>query len=261
MIRRLSWILALVLICAGTGGTGNSRTFAKDRPPESGAALQQILELESTARLLAILLDSGRSVVNENLPLFDDPNRSKGLSPEAFERQMAEIFLSRSGTDLRDLTNAKISARSRQLLKELVAVSKQVVAEAQPELSSGPAGAKGFIPAVFGARTASRFSERTGVRLKQTALVPRNPANAPDSSEKLALEAFADTNYPREKAISEVTTGSNSLRLMYPLYTTRHCLDCHGEPKGKPDRTGYPREGMKLGQNAGAISVVIPLRP
>lgn len=261
MICRLSWILALVLACAEAGGTGNNRVFAKDRPPESGAALQQILELESTARLLAILLDSGRSVVNENLPLFDEPNRPNGLSPEAFERQLAEIFLSRSGTDLRDLTQAKIPPRGKRLLKELVAVSKQVVAEAQPELTHRPAGEKGFIPAVFGARTAARFSERTGVRLKQTALAPRNPANGPDSSEKLALEAFADSNYPREKAISEVMAGSGALRLMYPLYTTRHCLDCHGEPKGEPDRTGYPREGMKLGQNAGAISVVIPLRP
>ncbi len=261
MNRRLRWILASVLACAGAGWMGNNLGSAKDRPPESGAALQQILELETTARLLAILLDSGRSVVNENLPLFDDANRTKRLPPDVFEHQLAEIFLGRSGTDLRDLDHAKIPARSKRLLKELVTVSKQIVDEAQPELARTPDGVKGFIPAVFGARTAARFSERTGVRLKQTTLLPRNPANAPDPSEKVALEAFADLSYPREKAISEVTAGSSSLRLMYPLYTTRHCLDCHGEPKGKPDKTGYPREGLKLGQNAGAISVVIPLRP
>jgi hypothetical protein len=261
MIRRLSWILASVLVFTVGGWGGNDPAVAKDRSPESGAALQQILELETTARLLAILLDSGRSVINENLPLFNDPDLSKGMSPDAFERQLAEIFLSRSGTDLLDLANARIPARSKRLLKELVLVSKQVVAEAQPELTRQPDGAKGFIPAVFGTRTAARFNERTGVRLKQTTLFPRNPANAPDPSERIALEAFADSSYPREKAISEMTVGSSSLRLMYPLYTTRHCLDCHGEPKGGLDKTGYPREGLKLGQNAGAISVVIPLQP
>jgi Protein of unknown function (DUF3365) len=61
--------------------------------------------------------------------------------------------------------------------------------------------------------------------------------------------------------ISEVTAKSKLLRLMFPLYTTRKCLECHGDPKGEVDHTGYAREGLRLGQNAGAISVVIPIRP
>ena len=89
-----------------------------------------------------------------------------------------------------------------------------------------------LIPAVFGSRVAGRFTERTGVRMKQTALVPRNPANAPDAVERSALEMFAAPDYPREKAISEATAKSGMFRLMYPLYMTRQCLDCHGEPKG-----------------------------
>ena len=261
MIRRLSWILASMLASTEVWWAGSDLAFAKDRLPESRVALQQIVELENTASLLAILLDSGRSVVNENLPLFDDPTQAGKLTADSFERQLAEMFLSRSGIDLNDLDHAKVPARSKRLLKELVLVSKEVVEEARQEMARPPMGGKGFIPAVFGARTAARFSARTGVRLKQTALFPRNPANAPDTMEKLALEAFAESNYPREKVISEVTTKSASLRLMYPLYTTRHCLDCHGEPKGERDKMGYAREGLKLGQNAGAISVVIPIRP
>ncbi|MER3423025.1 MAG: hypothetical protein C4293_07095, partial [Nitrospiraceae bacterium] len=62
------------------------------------------------------------------------------------------------------------------------------------------------------------------------------------------------------RVIGEITAKSGALRLLYPLYTTRQCLVCHGGPKGEPDKTGYPREGLQLGQNAGAISVVIPLR-
>jgi general secretion pathway protein A len=258
--RCLRWFLASVLAFTGAGWRGSHAVLAKDRAPEPGAPLQQILELENTARLLAILLDSGRSVVSENVSLFEETTRARRLPPEVFERQMAEVFLIRSGTDIRDLDNAKVPARGKRLLKELVTVSKQIIAEAQPEMTRPLAGANGFVPAVFGARTAARFSERTGVRLKQTALQTRNPSNAPDPFETVALKAFADPSYPREKPISEVTATSGALRLMYPLYMTRHCLDCHGEPKGEPDRMGYAREGLKLGQNAGAISVVIPIR-
>jgi general secretion pathway protein A len=142
----------------------------------------------------------------------------------------------------------------------LLAVSKDVVRDAQPDLNKADARSV-LIPAVFGSRVAGRFSERTGIRLKQTALSPRNPKNAPDAVERSALEMFAAPDYPREKAISEATAKSGMVRLMYPLYITRQCLDCHGEPKGALDKTGYPREGLRLGQNAGAISVAIHMTP
>lgn len=108
-----------------------------------------------------------------------------------------------------------------------MAVGRQVVADAQAEFNRlhGP---RGFLPAIFGARVASRFTERTGVRMKQTTLVPRNPANAPDSTERAALELFADPGYPREKPISETIAKNGMLRLMFPLYPTRHCLECYG---------------------------------
>jgi len=262
MASRLRWVIALLLISAVAGWGSSERVGAKDRQPESGAPLHTILELETTARLLAILLDSGRNVINENQVLFDEQRKTaKDFTPDVFERQLLDIFHSRSGTDLRDLKAARIPAGAKKLLKELVLVSKEVVAEAQAEINRPAGGFNEFIPAIFGARVATRFTERTPVRLKQTALVPRNPLNAPDAAEQTALEAFADPSYPREKVISEVTAKGGSLRLMFPLYTTRKCLDCHGDPKGERDRTGYPREGLRLGQNAGAISVVIPIRP
>ncbi|KXK04419.1 MAG: hypothetical protein NBKEAIPA_00599 [Nitrospirae bacterium] len=239
-------------------------TRATDPPPASRASLpfQTILELERTARLLAILLDSGRAVVNDNQTLLDDPAKGdKGFTSDVFERQLIDMFRGRSGVDLREVETGTLSPRSRRLLKELVAVSKQVVEDAQANLNRSGAGYKGFIPAVFGERVAARFTAKTGVRLKQTALVPRNPANRPDAYEQVALEAFADAAYPREQVISEIAAAGAALRLMFPLYATRHCLDCHGQPKGERDRTGYPREGLVLGQNAGAISVVLPVVP
>lgn len=260
MLSRLRWIAAVMVILAGSEAGTGTLLWAKNTNSDTGIALQAVLELEQTARLLAILLDSGRSVINENQTLFDDPGkREKGLPPEVFERQLTDMFRGRSGIDLADIESARIPVSARGLLKGLAALSKQVVAEAQRDIGRASAGSKRLIPAVFGAQVATRFTERTGVRMKQTTLVPRNPANAPDSSERSSLEIFADPNYPREKVISETTAASGTLRLMFPLYTTRQCLDCHGEPKGTLDKTGYPREGLKLGQNAGAISVVIPL--
>jgi Protein of unknown function (DUF3365) len=260
MLSRLHWIAVVLMILTRSEVEQGGLSWAKDTNADSGIALQTVLDLEYTARLLAILLDSGRSVINENQILFDDPGkRGNGLTPDAFGRQLTDMFRSRSGIDLADLDSARIPASAKEWLRDLVVLSKQVVAEAQPEISRPPVGSKGFIPAVFGARVATRFTKQTGVRMKQTALVPRNPANAPDSSERASLEIFADPNYPRERVISETSAGSRTLRLMFPLYTTRQCLACHGEPKGTMDRTGYPREGLKLGQNAGAISVVIPL--
>ncbi len=262
MARGLRYVIAAFLVCAVAAWTSSEGACAKERPPESGTPLQTILELETTARLLAVLLDSGRNVINEHEVLFDEQKKTeKDFTPDMFERQLLDVFRSRSGTDLRDLEAARIPARAKKLLKELVLVSTEVVAEAQPEINRRDGGHQEFIPAIFGSRVSTRFTQRTHVRLKQTALAPRNPLNAPDAVERTALVAFADPTYPLEKVISEVTAKSGSLRLMFPLYTTRKCLDCHGDPKGELDRTGYPREGFKLGQNAGAIRLMIPIRP
>lgn len=260
MVRHLLGILVGVLsvwvVMAGEPGARESRSS------ESGPSFRTVLELESTARLLAILLDSGRAVINDNQALIDDPEKGdKEFSPPVFEQQLVELFRSRSGIDLHELNAARFPQRTKELLRTLAFTSRQVVAEAQPEINRQGTGFKGFIPAVFGTRVASRFQQLTGVRLKQTALFPRNPSNAPDPFEEAALQAFANPSHPKEKVISEVTATDGPLRLMFPLYATRGCLDCHGEPKGTKDRTGYPKEGLRLGQSAGAISVVIPIRP
>jgi general secretion pathway protein A len=253
-------MLPVCLIVSGLAGDGASA--ARRGAQESGPAFQTVVELETTARLLAVLLVSGRAVINDNQDLFDNPERGdKGFSPEVFERQLVEAFRARSGIDLRELDSARLPPRAGKLLGTMVSVSKQVVADAQPQINQPGVGFKGFIPAVYGARVAGRFTQTTGVKLKQTALTPRNRANMPDSFEKAVLMMFADASHPRDKVISEVTAGSRVLRLMLPLYATRRCLDCHGEPKGQPDKTGYPREGLQLGQNAGAISVTIPILP
>ena len=43
--------------------------------------------------------------------------------------------------------------------------------------------------------------------------------------------------------------------MMVPDYYAASCLSCHGEPKNSLDITGYPREGAKLGDLGGVISI------
>ncbi|WP_447977550.1 Tll0287-like domain-containing protein [Candidatus Nitrospira bockiana] len=265
--RRSAWAILLIagLIAGATASPGWPRSAASP----AGPAFQSLLELEQTARLLAVLLDSGRAVVNEHPELYQGGERP-GLAPDLFEQQLNDMFRARSGIDLRELDESRAPEKVKRWLPLMVTISKEVVAEsdmkaAAQALSAAPSSGDparpplALIPAVFGSRVATRFSAATGVRLKQTSLTPRNPANAPDAFEQAALQAFADPGHAREQAISEVTAQSGALRLMYPLYATRQCLACHGEPKGQPDTMGYRREGLRIGQNAGAISVVIPL--
>ena len=107
-------------------------------------------------------------------------------------------------------------------------------------------------------QAAARFSGKSRVRLKQTALLPRNPKNEPDPYEAAALRRLAAQPSP-PKTISELTDEGKTLRVLNPIYHTKDCLKCHGGPTGELDISGYPKEGAREGDLAGAISVSIPL--
>ena len=161
-MRRLPWMLAC-LVAAGSLSALPS-AWGLESSDRSTIRFHTILELEQTARLLAILLDSGRAVVNDNQTLLDDPTKAhKGFTPEVFEGQLRDMFRGRAGINLDELAGGTLSPRSRHLLQELVTVSKQVIADAQAELNRQGAGFKGFIPAVFGAREIGRASCRERV--------------------------------------------------------------------------------------------------
>jgi len=44
-----------------------------------------------------------------------------------------------------------------------------------------------------------------------------------------------------------------------PIHYVRDCLKCHGEPKDDLAISGYPKEGAREGNLAGAITVTPPL--
>ena len=250
--RPLRW-RAVFAVCLSLACVVVGRGHAEPAPSES-------VEL---ARLLALLLDSGRVVLAERQPVLNDPSQGdKGFTPAVFEGEVVEEFLQRSGgLDLARLETTKISDQGKQLLWSLMAAGKEVMEEKQPVLNEKFLGYKNVIHATWGTWTTKKFSQRTQARLKQTALDFRNPNNAPDTFEARVLRQFADPNYPREgeRVLTEVTDGGASLRLMLPLFHKKECLVCHGIPKGDIDISGYRKEGHKEGESAGAISVTIPL--
>lgn len=219
-------------------------------------------EAEETARLLAKLLQAGRLVVDRNQAAIDDPRRGdKGFTPEAFEAQLVEEFLRQTHIDLRRLDEAPpflVPPMAKELLPAFVLASKEVVRDAQVVINQRGIGYKNFIPATYGSQAARRFTARSHVRLKQTTIRPRNPKNEPDEYEASVLRWLSGR--PNAEAyVSELTDKGQMLRVVMPIYYVKDCLKCHGEPKGEEDISGYPKEGAREGDLAGAITVTVPL--
>lgn len=221
------------------------------------------VEGEETARLLAQLLSAGRIVIDHNQTLIDDPHRAeKGFTPEAFEQQVIQQYREMTGIDLSNLQQTTpsivVPPLARELLPAFLEASKDVVRDAQLVINQRGVGYKNFIPATYGSQAARRFSQRSHVRLKQTALHPRNPKNEPDEYEASVLQWLSGR--PRADAyVSELTDNRATLRVIMPIYYERECLKCHGEPKGDLDISGYPKEGHKEEGLAGAITVTMPI--
>jgi Protein of unknown function (DUF3365) len=215
-------------------------------------------ETEKTAQLLAQLLNVGRLIVERNQALIDDPHKAeKGFTPEVFEQQVVAEFIHQTNINLTDLPS-HLPSLAKTLLPVLLRSSKEVVADAQLVINQRGIGYKNFIPATFGSQAARKFSNRSTVQMKQTTLNARNLKNVPDQYETAVLKQLA--NQPMvQSTISEWTDGEKTLRTMTPMYYTKDCLSCHGNPKGVLDISGYPREGAKEGDLAGAISIQIPV--
>jgi general secretion pathway protein A len=223
-----------------------------------GLAQAHRAESEQTAHYLAALLDVGRLVVERNQTLINDPRKGdKGFTPEAFERQVVDEFLRQTAIDLNRLPS-HLPDLTKELLPLLLRSSKEIVADAQFVINQRGIGYKNFIPATFGSQAARKFSSRSRVKMKQTTLNPRNLKNTPDAYEEQVLERLA-TQPASNTPVTEWIEGGRTLRVLTPIYYTHDCLVCHGDPKGVLDISGYPREGARDGDLAGAISIQIPV--
>jgi uncharacterized protein DUF3365 len=212
-----------------------------------------------TAELLVKLMQAGRTVITGHQDLINDPTKGdKGFTPQYMAerviqkyKEVAQVDLSRTGV-----------TPQHRLLLTLLDCGKEVVAEAQPIINKQGVGFKGFIPAKWGRLAGGKFTQRTGIVLKLTAQEYRHPGNRPDEFENEILKMFTQPTYPKGRGYSRVLTvdGKPVLRYMAPEYANGRCLQCHGEPRGIRDISGFKREGYREGDVAGAISLILPIQ-
>ena len=213
---------------------------------------------EKTAELLTKLIQTGRKIVSDNQDLINDASKGdKGFTPDVFLDKVVTNYLTATGIDLR-----KPSGDDSKLLRALLEAERETVAEAQPVINREGMGFKGFIPAVFVRKVAERFTAKTDVTIKFTAMEYRNARNAPDDFEKRVFAQFTSPTYSKGKPYQEVAQvdGKKVLRIMFPEYAAKSCLSCHGAPRGEKDITGGRKEGQKEGDLAGALSLTVPLK-
>ncbi|AGL02368.1 ATP-binding protein [Desulfoscipio gibsoniae] len=164
--------------------------------------------------------------------------------------------------DIRREAETEMLHRSRVVAQELISL-RAVIALNQEKINTDPVTGnvmfKHLNPASVGRQVAEIFNETTSFSLKQTRLGARNPVNQPDFIETKMLNQLADDPGISEVWQEESLEGRWYFRYMLPLRAEESCLICHGEPAGEMDIAGYPMEGLKLGDLAGAISLRIPM--
>lgn len=218
-------------------------------------------ENEDIAKEMATVFRSARAVITKNQAHINDPAiGDKGLSPDAVIAAAKENYKTATG---HDLTIDPATKAGEYLQAELDAIAA-VMKEAQPLINEQGKGFKGFLPAVFAGQVAAKTSEalKGKAELKLTAPKEfvRNRANRPDEWEENVIEnKFKTPAWTKDAGFSEATQkdGKNVFRFILPEYYVEGCLACHGEPKGELDITGGAKEGAKLGDLGGAISVTL----
>ncbi|MFW0861424.1 MAG: ATP-binding protein [Dethiobacter sp.] len=147
-------------------------------------------------------------------------------------------------------------------LTEQFASMRSFIAENQHTVNYDAAGNfefKHLNPVAAGKGACDLLAARTPYLIKQTRLNARNPENLPDTFERDALSKFAEDPELSELYTEYRMNGKQVFRYITPIYLEQACLACHGEPAGEQDVVGFPREGLQVGQLAGAISLQIPM--
>ena len=207
---------------------------------------------------LTTLYRAARKVISDNQGHINKPDiGDKGLSGDAVIKAALENYRKATGTSLSlgSLTTAQ---------QGMVDAVKQVMDENQDLINEQGVGFKGFLPAIFARQVANKFNANMNgtmsIKLTAPKKYVRNRANRPDKWEHNIIETmFSAANYEKGKAFAEQATvkGRSAYRFILPEYYGPSCLSCHGEPKGERDITGGKKEGGKLDELGGAISLII----
>ncbi|HFC46513.1 MAG TPA: DUF3365 domain-containing protein [Dissulfuribacter thermophilus] len=209
---------------------------------------------EEIAKYVANMIIAGRGVVASHQSLINDPSKGdKGFTPEYVEKKMKERFREITGKSVEEL-----DPEARAVVEQVIEAAKMSVKMNQTRINQKGKGFKMYIPAVFGRETGQILKSRSDIVIKQTTFKYRNSYNQPDEFEKKVLTMFSKPDWPKGKGYGE-KIGS-IYRYLQPIYIKKPCLKCHGEPAGELDIAGRKKEGYKLGDLRGAISVMFPVK-
>jgi len=218
-------------------------------------------DVEATSQDLTLIFRSARKVISDSQDLINDASKGdKGLSGAAVVEQTKANYKTAAGKDL-DLTDDGSPAAKARIA--MINAVQATMDEAQPLINEQGKGFKGFLPAVFGGRVANNFSAAMAgtfaIKLTAPKAYVRNRANRPDEWEDKVIETmFKQPTYEKGKAYAESVPvkGKPAFRYILPEYYGPSCLSCHGDPKGEVDITGGKKEGGKLDELGGAISLI-----
>lgn len=173
----------------------------------------------------------------------------------------AGLYLAWSQAAQEEAVKSKALAEARTLNTEMVSVWNYID-ESQEAINynfDGSYDFKGVYCSVAGKAIAQRFTRQSeGYVIRYARENPRSGTDEPDAFEAEALRQFkagAATEYYG----METFQGKTTFRYTSALEIKRNCLMCHGEPAGERDATGFLKEGMKQGDLAGLVSIVIPI--
>lgn len=251
-LLRLSGVRAVVLLVLCVLG------FAMVPAAEAIAADDDM----AIALNLAAMLRASRTIISAEQSRIDDPELGdKGLTGKVVLDRAVAQFREATGIDLATLDPA---SRQGRLLHEMMDAIVEVVDANQPTINAKGTGFKGFIPSTFGRLVSEAFARdakgEAEVKVTAPAELIRNRRARPDAWEAQIIRAkLLAPDWPRGQAFSDsVRVGErDAFRVMVPEYYAASCLSCHGEPKGEMDKTGYPKEGSKVDDLGGVISITL----
>ncbi|MGH7047158.1 MAG: Tll0287-like domain-containing protein [Stellaceae bacterium] len=216
----------------------------------------------ATAQSLAEMLRDARTVISNNEDLINNPAiGDKHLSGSRVLNDAIQLYKKATGVEPTAIDPNSYQGR---LMRALMAAIVQVTDENQVTINEKGMGFKGFIPAVFGRLVSEAFNGLAkGEAVMKVTAPPdlvRNRKALPDPWETEVIETkLLSPQWPRGQPYSAMveTDGRQAYRFAVPEYYTASCLACHGTPKGALDITGYPKEGRKLGDLGGVMSITL----
>ncbi|MDK9703814.1 MAG: DUF3365 domain-containing protein [Sulfuritalea sp.] len=208
-------------------------------------------EAKATAEKLAKAVMAARMIIFAYAGKIVDPALGdKGLSGESLESQW------RSAVEP-DLIDA--SPNQKKIFEKLFWAGRQVMDNNQERINTKGVGWKNFLPAKWEREMGQVFAARTGIIIKQPGRAYRSPMNAPDDTERNALEHYVKAGHGENKPLTSFAKWGKQevYRHMEPIRLIPPCLGCHGKPKGEPDMLGFEKDGLEAGDLIGVMSVTV----